>query len=298
VTVSVDATPALRLEKSTTLGSITAVGQEVPYTFLVTNGGNQTVTDVAVDDLVAAPSDPGSLSPVRCPATSLAPGESVSCTATYRVAQADLDAGAVNDTATASAKQPGGEPVDSPPSTVSVPAAPAAGLTLVKATTVTTVTRAGQIVPYTFTVTNSGNQTMTGLAVTDTVAPPSDPANLSAVDCPRTALAPAESVTCTATYTTTAADLAAAALQDDASATADPPTGPPVRSAPSRVTIPVVTAPLGNGPVQPPVAGSAPLARTGTDDGDITVGLLMAGLLMVTTGAVMRSRRRSRHQQP
>ena len=63
------------------------------YTYVVTNIGNVTLTDpVSVDDDLAT---------VICPPALLAPGGSLSCTASYTVTQADVDGGAVINTATA-----------------------------------------------------------------------------------------------------------------------------------------------------------------------------------------------------
>ena len=67
-------------------------------------------------------------------------------------------------------------------------AAPA--ITVAKSTTTATVTHTGQVIPYEFLVTNSGNETLTGVAVTDTLVAPSDPAGLSVVSCPASMLRP------------------------------------------------------------------------------------------------------------
>ncbi len=74
------------------------VGETIAYSYLVTNTGNVTLASLAVND--------PSLGAVTCPAPAspgLAPGASETCTAdqTHTVTQADVDAGQVTDTATA-----------------------------------------------------------------------------------------------------------------------------------------------------------------------------------------------------
>ena len=105
---------------------------------------------------------------VTCPQTPnpLPVGDSITCTATYTVTQADINNGSVTNIATASA-QYGGNPVTSNQDTVTVPLAPVAGLNVVKSSTTTLITAAGQQVPYTFTVTNTGNVTLTNVTVSD-----------------------------------------------------------------------------------------------------------------------------------
>ena len=80
----------------------TDLGDTIRWSFQVTNSGNTTLTSVAVADPMA--------NPISCPATTLAPGASTTCTspAAYTVTQADVDAGHVDNTATASAVSPSG----------------------------------------------------------------------------------------------------------------------------------------------------------------------------------------------
>ncbi|MGG1909562.1 hypothetical protein AB1285_21625 [Microbacterium sp. NRRL B-14842] len=63
---------------------------------------------------------------------------------------------------------------------------------------------------------------------------------LSAVTCPDEAarIIPGQTVTCTATYTTTQADVDSGRLTNTATATATPPTGTPPVSPPSTVEVP------------------------------------------------------------
>ncbi|MGI0501474.1 hypothetical protein ABY44_00310, partial [Burkholderia sp. ZZQ-2] len=87
--------PGITMVKSASPNTADAyvVGQEITYSFVVTNTGNVTLTDVTVDEGVFTGS--GSLSAITCPAgaASLAPGLQVVCTASYVLTQADVDSG-------------------------------------------------------------------------------------------------------------------------------------------------------------------------------------------------------------
>jgi uncharacterized repeat protein (TIGR01451 family) len=243
VSVPVTRTPAITVAKSTTTAAVTHAGQVIPYDFLVTNAGNETLTGVTVTDTVAAPSDPAGLSTVICADTTLAPGATTTCTATYTATQADVDHGSVHDSATATGAPPSGPAVTSPPSRASVPVTQTPALSVVKSAPSAEVHAAGDVIGYAFLVTNTGNVMLDHVAVTDTVAAPSDPANLSPVTCPDTTLAPGASTTCTATYTVTQADIDNGSVIDSAAASGTPPSGPPVTSPPSAASVPAPANP-------------------------------------------------------
>ncbi len=90
-------------------------------------------------------------------------------------------------------------------------------LTVTKNSTLSSVSAAGTVIPYTILVQNSGNVTLTGITVTDTLAP---------VTCPTSgnntiaSLAASASETCTAQYTATQAnfDSTATAISNTATA--------------------------------------------------------------------------------
>src|SRR5690606_38988600 len=71
-------------------------GDTVSYTFTVRNTGTVTLNPVTVNDPMLG----GAIS---CPVAPLAPGASAPCgiTSSYTLTQADVDAGQVNNTATA-----------------------------------------------------------------------------------------------------------------------------------------------------------------------------------------------------
>jgi uncharacterized repeat protein (TIGR01451 family) len=138
---NVDPRAALTIAKSSSTASYAAVGSTIAYSFLVTNTGNVTLSAITVADTQTAPATQANLSAINCPASSLAPAASETCTAGYTVTQADVDNGSVNDSATASGTPPGSGPVSSGASAATVPAAPTPS-------TATTVQDAGTSSPW------------------------------------------------------------------------------------------------------------------------------------------------------
>jgi hypothetical protein len=91
VTTPGDQNPALDITKVAAEADYNEVGDVVHYTITATNAGNVTlhnvvVTDPNVTDLACTPT---------LPVADLAPGDSIDCTASHTVVQADLDLGTV-----------------------------------------------------------------------------------------------------------------------------------------------------------------------------------------------------------
>ncbi|MBN9621123.1 MAG: hypothetical protein J0H43_15575, partial [Actinobacteria bacterium] len=170
------------------------------------------------------------------------PGAEVTCTAHAKVTQADLDNGQVADTATATGTAPDGTPVPPASGSAVVTAQQQPALALVKTADPTVVTAAGQAVTYSFQVTNTGNVTITGLAITDTLAAPAGPQLRPT--CPTTALAPSATTTCTATYTVTQADIDHGTIDNSATAGGTAPSGTPVTSPVSTASVTALPGPL------------------------------------------------------
>jgi hypothetical protein len=90
--------PAMKLAKSSTTAWVYFVGQVVSYTYTVTNTGTSSLSGIALsdDNVDTAPS---------CPATTLAVGGSMTCTAQHTVTAADLTGSQVTNIATASSNE-------------------------------------------------------------------------------------------------------------------------------------------------------------------------------------------------
>ena len=145
--------PAVTLLKTAQPSTVTGAGQTIVYHYLVTNTGNTTLTGVSAVD--TAFSGSGTPPVVTCPVTTLAPQASTTCSGTYVVTQADVDAGSIVDTATASGTPPTGPAVTSDPSSDGHRHRGFPSLALLKTASPSTVPVAGQTVTYSFLVTNT-----------------------------------------------------------------------------------------------------------------------------------------------
>jgi uncharacterized repeat protein (TIGR01451 family) len=218
-----NATSSLSLTKSTPSTGYGKVGDTIAYKYVVTNTGTTTESGIAVDDNL--------ISSVSCPSSTLAPGAPETCTATYTVSQANVDAGSVTNTATASGTNPYGVGIGSNTSSVTVDASDAtSSLSIAKSTNSSGYGKAGDTIDYSYLVANTGTTDLSNVGVTDSLIP--------SVSCPHAALAPGGSETCTASYTVTQANVDSGSVTNSAYATATaPPSSTQVTSGSSSVTV-------------------------------------------------------------
>lgn len=186
------------------------VGQVINYTYVVINNGTTALAGpvTVTDDKVA----------VTCPNVntvgnqndSLDNAESITCTSAYAITQADLNAGSVTNTATATV---GG--VSSSAVITTVPMTPVKVLELTGNANPTTYNQANQTVTFTYFIKNTGTPTLgpAQFVINDD--------RLGAVNCggQATILATNESLSCTAPYTVTQNDLGVAQLTFTSNAT-------------------------------------------------------------------------------
>ncbi|WP_307202016.1 beta strand repeat-containing protein [Nocardioides zeae] len=286
----IEAVPGLAIVKLAELedldqDGVADLGEEIWYGFEITNTGNVTLVDVVVDD--------PKVGTVTCEATTVRAGDTVFCVVDepYVVTQADVDAGTVHNSATATGTPVGGDddPVESPPSTTDTPTETTATLGLVKSNAVAGggPAQVGDTITYRFDVTNTGAVTIASITIDDPMLADAD----VEISCRETTLAPGESTTCEADYEVTAADVAGGPIVNRATAGGCTPAGcdtvPPVVSPPSDTTTPVASTPAP--PVKPAPSGPAL-----PDTGGPAAGLLGLAALLLGAGAalVWRGRRR------
>ena len=232
---TVNATPSLTISKTASPTTVSAAGQTVTYSYLVTNTGNSEADTVTVADTMSAPATQTNLSAPACPNATLPAGSSETCTATYTVTQPDLDHGGITNSAVATGTDAGGNPVASTPAAATVTAAQIGALTLVKSASPTTYTTAGRQITYSFLVTNTGNVTLTKPAITETQFGGAGTAPTGV--CPIALVAPGSSETCTGIYSTVQGDLDSGSVTNTATASGTDPAGNVVTSPSSTATI-------------------------------------------------------------
>jgi hypothetical protein len=262
----------------------------------VTNTGNVTLTNVLPSE--GTFSGTGTKPVVVCPggAATLVPGQTLTCTATYTVTQADLDSGAtIANGATATGTPPASytgpafagsatDPATSPAANVSV--TQAAAMTLKKTADIALVSTVGQVITYSFLITNTGNVTL--INVKPVEGDFGGAGDAPVITCPSAAvsLAPGDSVTCTAPYTVVAADIAAThQISNTATATGFAP-------ASDLALAPVAAASTAS------VTAQKILAFTGDDGNSIVLtalALLLAGGMLWLIAMLRRRRPQPRH---
>ncbi|WP_460743782.1 DUF7507 domain-containing protein [Mariniluteicoccus endophyticus] len=262
-------------------------GSRMNITYKVTNTGAMPLTGVTLTDRVTAGG--GQVEGLSCPKTELAVGESMECTATMPAPAA----GGVqhSNTATVTGQPPTtpGGPVppkvtdDNPGNAHTPPVVPGKpGVSIVKSINGDDANQApgvqvqaGSQMRITYAVTNTGQTVLRDVTVTD------DKVAASAITCPKTELAVAESMTCTATLAAPAAD---GQHVNTGTVVGTPPTNPD-GSTPQ----PVTSTDKAHAHVPPaPKPWFPPLANTGGP----AAGILAGGLAAMIGGGLLVRRRR------
>lgn len=114
VVISYRAQHAITIDKLAEPATFTAAGDVIHYTYTVTNTGHATLHDITVHDTV--------IGPIHCPETTLDPGRSMRCTASFTITQEDVDRGSVTNAAIVTGLDPTDKPeTDEAEATATVP---------------------------------------------------------------------------------------------------------------------------------------------------------------------------------
>ena len=265
-------------------------GDVIDYAFTLTNIGNVTLNNVTLSDPLLDASN-GTLSGGPIASLTVGARDSATFTGRYTLQQADIDAGRFENTAMVSALDPLGALVsdisddpanpadidpngDGNPDDPTVVTLPQAGAIALEKTGVLNDggdgrADAGDVIDYTFTLTNTGNVTLSEIAVTDTVLG-------GMIGTVQGLAAGASDASITGRYTLQQADIDAGRFENTATVSATAPLGALVSDISDDPANAADIDPNGDGnPDDPtvvtlPQAGAIALEKTGVlnDGGD------------------------------
>ena len=197
-TIAQDPSIAIVKTSSLDLGvdGVVSVGDIITYTYTVSNTGDVTAFNIAVTENAGDFTGTGILpTPTYVSGGSDEDGDSdledmvvgngtIVYTATYAITQADINAGVVTNQAIADGSAPNGDPVtddsddpadatsDNDPTDTDIPQNPSIAITKTSSLDVggDGIANAGDIITYTYTVTNTGDVTVYDISVNEDVA--------------------------------------------------------------------------------------------------------------------------------
>ena len=219
---------------------------EITYTYVITNCGNVTLSDVSVSENEGNFTGTGNLPIIEAtnPAI-LAPGESVTTSSTYLITQADINNGSIDNQAIATGIAPDGDSTDDlsdtsnpndinetggPDDPTNTPIGESTCLEITKSSFLTFgvdgIANEGDVITYFYIIRNCGNVTISNIELEETVEgftgtgilpTPSAPALIS--------LIPGQSSTSTSMYTVTQADIDVGFVDNQATVSGQNPDG-------------------------------------------------------------------------
>ena len=187
----------------------TTVGQIIKFTFPVKNTGTEGIAGIVAITGVAAVCP--ALNTVGNVNDSLDTGETVNCTTDYPITQADLDKGSVAIAVTATING-----VNSNQATATIPVGAPKSLSITVTANPTTFSQTGQKITFTYVVKNDGTTNLgpTEFTISDNLV------SNTPFTCgfPETTLPPGQTVSCSAEYSITEANMAQSSISNLASA--------------------------------------------------------------------------------
>ncbi|GGF30705.1 DUF7507 domain-containing protein [Echinicola rosea] len=218
--------PALDLIKGVSENGYINAGEVVHYTLVTQNTGNVTLFDVTiVDTLINQNIEIGQLDP----------GERQRFEEPYTITQEDVDRGEIANTATITGTDINGNELTDSDSELLI-GTPLPGMSAAKASSTPNYDAVGDTIHYTFTVSNTGNVTLSDVLVDDPNAEVTSTNPISSIG-------PGDQVVLEGEHIVTQADLDAGKYTNQATAIGDDPFDNPISATTNRVTVPAIQSP-------------------------------------------------------
>lgn len=270
-------------------------GDAISYTMVYSNTGNVVLKDVSFADemLKAAGIDiqwDWSATVSRGETKSLAPGESVTGKATYKITQSDIDAGKITNRIIAYASDPDGNPLEPASGEVATQVLQTGKITVKKSVDKASLNnpKEGAVLTYTFSIANDGGTTLRDIKLVDSLSGHGlSEIKMNYPDISHE-LKPGSTMTASATYTLTAADIKAGRVLNSVYVTAKDPSRKELMSEKSEVTTKIIVPVT---PTQAPTKTPSPVPTvqpvrystqtvTSPKTGDNSAGIVFALIVL------------------
>ena len=270
-------------------------GDVISYTMIYKNTGNVVLKDISFTDemLKGAGVDiqwDWSETISRGEPKSLAPAESVTGRAAYKITQADIDNGKITNRILAYASDPDGNPLVPAAGEVTTQVAQNSKITVKKSVDKASLNnpKEGAVLTYTFSIANEGNTTLRDINLVDSLSGHGlSEIKMNYPDISKE-LKPGSTMTATATYTLTAADIKAGRVLNSVYVNAKDPSRKDVTSEKSEVTTKIIVPVT---PTQAPTKTPSPVPTisqvrystqtvTSPKTGDNTAGIVFALIVL------------------
>jgi uncharacterized repeat protein (TIGR01451 family) len=297
VTTIVEKCAAHKVEKTVDKDIIekAKAGDTLTYTMVYRNTGNVPLRDISFTDemLKEAGIDirwDWPETALRGETKVLGPGESVTGKATYKITQADIDRGEITNMIAAYASDPDGNPLDPATSEVKTQISRISRLTVKKSVDKASLNnpKEGAQLTYTFSIANEGSTTLRDITLVDSLTGHGlSEIRMKYPEASRELL-PGTTMSATATYTLTAADIKAGKVLNSVYAIAKDPSKKDVTSEKSSVTTTIIVPVT---PTQAPTKTPTPVPTiqqtrystqtvTSPKTGDNTAGIIFALIVL------------------
>ena len=273
-------------------------GDALNYTMVYRNTGNVVLQEISFADemLKKAGIDiqwDWSETESRGETKVLRPGESITGTAAYKITQADIDSGKITNRITVSALDSDGNPLEPAASEVATQLMQTSKITVKKSVDKVSLNnpKEGAVLTYTFSIANEGGTTLRDITLTDSLAGHGlSEIKMNYPDITHE-LKPGSTMTATAAYSLTAADIKAGKVLNSVYASARDPYKKDVTSQKSEVTTKIIVPVT---PTQAPTKTPSPVPTiqqvrystqtvTSPKTGDNTAGIIFALIVLAVS---------------
>ncbi len=280
-------------------------GDTVNYSFTYRNSGNAAIYDIEFTDAMLTAAGvkidwDWSKTKSRGEEAVLYPGEVITGKASYKITQADIDNGKISNAITANAKDHNDNPLDPATSEVTTKLVQISKLTVKKSVDKTSLSNpaVGTVLTYSFKITNEGSTTLTDIQLADSLTGHGLSDITYQYPDETKSLLPGKTMTASATYVLTQADINSKKVDNSVIAKGRDPLKKEITSERSSVTTTIISTvkPTASPSPVPTTSQTRYTTQTVTSPktGDDAAGIVVSVMVLLVGSLILITRIRRR----